>query len=122
MANKLNESIEKIVREAQEKGISVTADELMKIVKTHSAGTAASAMISGAFPGVGTAVTMGIEIGFVWSMYGIKCVGVPIFNKAGQVCAAISISGPSLRFGQKRINELAQMLREYAHKIELGIY
>ena len=54
--------------------------------------------------------------------YGIKCVGVPIFNKAGQVCAAISISGPSLRFGQKRINELAQMLREYAHKIELGIY
>ena len=54
--------------------------------------------------------------------YGIKCVGVPIFNKTGQVCAAISISGPSLRFGQNRICELAQLLKEYAHKIELGIY
>ena len=54
--------------------------------------------------------------------YGIKCVGVPIFDKAGQVCAAISISGPSLRFGQDRIYELAQMLKDYARKIELGIY
>lgn len=54
--------------------------------------------------------------------YGIKCVGVPIFDKAGQVCAAMSVSGPSLRFGQERILELAQMLKEYAYKIQLGIY
>lgn len=68
MANKLNESIEKIVREAQGKGISVTTDELMKIVKTHSAGSAASMMATGALPGVGSTIALGIEIGFVWSI------------------------------------------------------
>ena len=78
MANKLNESIEKIVREAQEKGISVTADELMKIVKTHSAGSAASMMATGALPGVGSTIALGIEIGFVWSMYYRVCTKLGI--------------------------------------------
>lgn len=54
--------------------------------------------------------------------YGIKCVGVPIFDKDGHVCAAISVSGPSLRFGQERIKELAEMLQGYAAMIGQRIY
>ncbi len=69
MANKLNESVEKIVSQAQEKGVNVSYDELMSLVKSHSAGAAASMMAVGALPGVGSVVAAGIEIGFVWSMY-----------------------------------------------------
>lgn len=73
MANKLQESIEKIVVEAQKKGISVTKDELMKIVKTHAAGATASVMALVSIPGAGTAVASVVETGFVWSMYYRLC-------------------------------------------------
>jgi DNA-binding IclR family transcriptional regulator len=32
---------------------------------------------------------------------GIRCVGAPIFNQQGQVIAAISISGPTVRITKK---------------------
>ena len=41
MANKLKMSVDNIVAEAQKKGMTVTSEELMKIVKTHAAGAAA---------------------------------------------------------------------------------
>jgi IclR family KDG regulon transcriptional repressor len=36
---------------------------------------------------------------------GIRCVGAPIFNQRGQVIAAISISGPTVRITQKIIQQ-----------------
>lgn len=69
MANMLNESIEKIVAQAQNRGVNVSYDELMHMVKSHAAGAAASMMASGALPGVGSSIAAGIEISFVWSMY-----------------------------------------------------
>ncbi|RCX19353.1 IclR family transcriptional regulator [Anaerobacterium chartisolvens] len=43
--------------------------------------------------------------------FGIKCIAVPVFDKSGAVCAAISISGPSLRFTNERIEELYELLK-----------
>jgi len=50
--------------------------------------------------------------------YGIKCVGMPIRNKLSEVIAGISISGPSLRFGDSNIRKFADILKEYVTKIE----
>lgn len=50
--------------------------------------------------------------------FGIKCVGEPIFNRQRKLEAAISISGPSLRFSQERIPILAEKLHETVLKIE----
>lgn len=74
MTKKLNESVEKIISEAQKKGLSVTSEELMKLVKTHAAGATASVMAAGVIPGAGSTIATGIEIGFVWSMYYRICM------------------------------------------------
>lgn len=50
--------------------------------------------------------------------YGIKCVAVPIINRQGGVEGAISISGPSLRFDDDRIEELATILKKKIKKIQ----
>lgn len=42
---------------------------------------------------------------------GVKCVGMPIFNRRGDLVAAVSVSGPSLRFSGERISEIAKMMR-----------
>ena len=42
--------------------------------------------------------------------YGIRCVAVPVFNSAGQVTAAVSVSGPSLRFDPETIVRDAQII------------
>jgi DNA-binding IclR family transcriptional regulator len=36
---------------------------------------------------------------------GIRCVGAPIFNEAGRVVAAISVSGPAFRVTKKTVQE-----------------
>lgn len=69
MANKLMESVEKVVGTARQRGVEVTAEEVMKVVKTHSAGAAAAMTAAGALPGVGSTIATGIEVGYVWSMY-----------------------------------------------------
>lgn len=50
--------------------------------------------------------------------YGIKCVGVPVFNQAGELVGALSTTGPSLRFSEeqsliyvKKLKEKAEYLR-----------
>jgi DNA-binding IclR family transcriptional regulator len=53
--------------------------------------------------------------------FGIKCIAMPIFNKRQQVEAAISISGPSLRFSDERIPELVELLRANIRKIQSRI-
>lgn len=50
--------------------------------------------------------------------FGIKCVAMPIFNQQRKLEAAISISGPSLRFDDDKILKFAQKLRETVDKIE----
>lgn len=43
---------------------------------------------------------------------GIKCVAVPIFGADGRVMAAVSVSGPSMRFDAPAIERHAQVLRD----------
>ena len=50
--------------------------------------------------------------------FGIKCVGVPIFNRHGVVEAGISVSGPSLRIEEKRKSGLTDVVKKYAAEIE----
>ncbi|MBA4701721.1 MAG: IclR family transcriptional regulator [Ruminococcus sp.] len=51
-------------------------------------------------------------------MFGIKCVGVAILNYEGKVEAGLSISAPSLRMGEERIQEFVKVLQTYAGKIQ----
>ncbi|MDR1828405.1 MAG: IclR family transcriptional regulator [Methylobacteriaceae bacterium] len=46
--------------------------------------------------------------------YGVKCVGVPVFNRNNELVGAFSSTGPSLRFSDNRIPALAKMLKEKA--------
>lgn len=50
--------------------------------------------------------------------YGIKCVGVPIKNSRNEVIGAFSLSGPSLRFNDEKINEYASLLIGRANLIK----
>ena len=50
--------------------------------------------------------------------FGVKCVAMPIFNQQHQVEAAISVSGPSLRFEEERIQKIAEKLKDTVRKIE----
>ncbi|MCK0515509.1 IclR family transcriptional regulator [Anaerobiospirillum sp. NML120448] len=49
--------------------------------------------------------------------FGIKCVAVAVFDKNGKVRGGLSITGPSLRFPNKRIEELALLLKSAADTI-----
>ena len=48
---------------------------------------------------------------------GIKCVGAPIFDHRGQVIAAISVSGPTVRMSEERKRELVQLVKDTSIKI-----
>ncbi|MBA2870360.1 DNA-binding IclR family transcriptional regulator [Anoxybacillus calidus] len=44
--------------------------------------------------------------------YGIRCIAVPIFDHVGRVIAAVSVSGPTIRMTDERIEQLqARMLQ-----------
>lgn len=51
--------------------------------------------------------------------FGIKCVGMPIRNRKGDVVAGLSISGPSLRFDEQRIEEHVRRLGAVIAVLEL---
>lgn len=53
--------------------------------------------------------------------FGIKCVGIPLLNKKRQLVAGLSISGPSLRFDDDKIEEYATLLRSAARQIEMKL-
>ncbi len=53
--------------------------------------------------------------------YGIKCVSVPIQNGNNQLIGAISLSGPSLRFSDEKIEEYAHLLMDRAKRIQARI-
>lgn len=46
--------------------------------------------------------------------YGIKCVGVPVFNRAEEVVGALSTTGPSLRFSEEQSLVFVKLLKEKA--------
>jgi len=48
---------------------------------------------------------------------GVRCVGAPIYNNKGRVCASISISGPASRITSERIEFFAQKVLEAAREI-----
>jgi IclR family acetate operon transcriptional repressor len=48
---------------------------------------------------------------------GVRCVAAPIFHSLGQVDAAISISGPSVRISAQHLRKLAEELIVVANEI-----
>jgi DNA-binding IclR family transcriptional regulator len=48
---------------------------------------------------------------------GARCIGAPILDPQGQVCAAISISGPAMRVKPSRDKEIANALMETCREI-----
>ena len=44
--------------------------------------------------------------------FGVRCVAVPVFNAADEVFAAVSVSGPSLRFDQATVANDARIIAE----------
>jgi IclR family transcriptional regulator, KDG regulon repressor len=49
--------------------------------------------------------------------YGIRCIAVPIFDHLGKVVAAVSISGPTIRMTDERIEQLKNSMIPIGHKI-----
>lgn len=50
--------------------------------------------------------------------YGIKCVAVPLRNSGEEVVGAISVSGPSLRISDQKIQEYSNLVIERARLIK----
>lgn len=49
--------------------------------------------------------------------YGIRCIAVPIFDYTGSVVAAVSISGPTIRMTDERIEKLQERIRYIGRQI-----
>jgi IclR family transcriptional regulator, KDG regulon repressor len=49
--------------------------------------------------------------------YGIRCMAVPIFNHVGNVIAAVSISGPTIRMTDERIKQLQTPMLQIGKQI-----
>lgn len=52
----------------------------------------------------------------------VRCVGVPVYNKSGQLIAGISASGPSVTMTDKKLFECAGILQNAALKMRERIY
>ena len=48
---------------------------------------------------------------------GIRCIGAPIRNYTGEICAALSISSSIFTFTDQKIEEYSSIILEYANKI-----
>ena len=48
---------------------------------------------------------------------GLRCIGVPVFDRFGVVIAGLSISFPTLRFSEDRLHEYVAMLHDAARTI-----
>ncbi|MBN6885834.1 IclR family transcriptional regulator, KDG regulon repressor [Cytobacillus horneckiae] len=49
--------------------------------------------------------------------YGITCIAVPIFDHQGKVSAAVSISGPTMRMTDERLQELRPLMIQTGQQI-----
>jgi DNA-binding IclR family transcriptional regulator len=52
---------------------------------------------------------------------GIRCVGAPVFDHAGDVCASISVAGPHTRVTPIRFVELGELVRDAAMRISVKV-
>lgn len=52
---------------------------------------------------------------------GMRCVAAPIFNSFGEVVAGISVSGPTVRFGDETVQRFAAKVREAADGVTIMI-
>jgi IclR family acetate operon transcriptional repressor len=52
---------------------------------------------------------------------GIRCVGAPVFDHSGHVCAGISVAGPATRVTADRFPELGDLVREAALSVSQRI-
>lgn len=50
--------------------------------------------------------------------YGIKCVGVPVFSRTGELLGALSTTGPSLRFNEDQVAHFVSLLKQKAVQIK----
>ena len=50
--------------------------------------------------------------------FGIRCVAVPLFRASGDVFAAVSISGPSMRFSPDLIRHNAELIRSIIQPLQ----
>lgn len=48
---------------------------------------------------------------------GVRCIGSPVYNEKGEAVAAISISGPSVRMTDARLEELSTLIKHAAASI-----
>ncbi|KAI3479010.1 hypothetical protein L1887_58972 [Cichorium endivia] len=48
---------------------------------------------------------------------GLRCIGVPVFDRFGVVIAGLSISFPTLRFSEERLHEYVAILHTAAHGV-----
>jgi DNA-binding IclR family transcriptional regulator len=53
--------------------------------------------------------------------YGIKGVGLVVEDTTGHPYAAVSVSGPSLRFNEKSIPEIVQLIKRHSRKLSTAI-
>lgn len=49
---------------------------------------------------------------------GIKCVAVPVFGTDGRVIAAVSVSGPSMRFDDRTIETHAKTMTDILRPLQ----
>lgn len=59
----------------------------------------------------------GYSVGNMEHELGVKCVAVPVFDDGKKLTGAISLTGPSLRFPQEKIEEYAVLLKSRAREI-----
>ncbi|MDA3129041.1 IclR family transcriptional regulator [Aliibacillus thermotolerans] len=52
---------------------------------------------------------------------GITCIAAPIFNFRGEIAGSISISGPTIRMSEERLEELKGPLMEAGRKVSLRL-
>lgn len=81
MSNILYSSVNKVIETLQSsgQGTDVTAEELIRLVRSHAAGAAAASLAS-AIPGAGGVAALAANVGFIWSMYYrvTKRLGIPL--------------------------------------------
>jgi IclR family acetate operon transcriptional repressor len=49
--------------------------------------------------------------------YGMRCAGAPVFNEHGEVIAALSVSGPTVRMTHERLGEIGPLVKRAAAEL-----
>lgn len=49
--------------------------------------------------------------------YGIRCIAGPIFDYEGNIIASFSVSGPTMRMTESKVESLKEVVKEYSVKI-----